>query len=299
MGFLLGKSSDSLSTFECQNQNVKFDSFPINDRSISKLLHNYQFNEKGEFSYDFDYMTETEYRSLLYMLKNRNSLKEGFLLVPIPYSEKSSSISLITGSPNKAYKFTITSAPWLKAIDEITKTELTESEYTALSVYDSNYVLLSGESYKWNGFIFEIDLSEFINDFSYKDIRRLTFVVNGMNDSPIRFFAWDYTHEDWYNIMDYYYYLDADFGDEGFYLHKQLVGSFGLPWGNDSIYSDFVNGNKVSIMVSGGVGTSVLIQYARFFTNGYWVMCNDLNIENFSNAFTGAGRTGDIKLIEI
>lgn len=300
MGFLVGKSNQALSTIECQNQKIKFDNFPLNDRSIDKLLHNYQFKEKGEFMYEFDYMSDTDYRTLLYLFKNRNSLREGFLLVPIPYSEQSSkTVRLFDGDPDKVYSYSVLSAPWNTALGSISKTEFSAGDYTAIGAYNSSYVELTGLSGRWKGYIFELDLNDFFTAFSYKELRRVTLVVNGMVSSPMRFFAWDYTNSEWYNITDYFYYDDTSLADAGFYLHKQMVGSLSLPWGSDALYDNFVSGTKMTFMLAGAQTKSTLIQYVRTLINGFLVACEEHDLENFATVFTGSGRTGNVKLLEV
>lgn len=300
MGFLIAKSNQTFINYDCQAQDISFDSFLSNSRSIDKMLHNYQFKEKGEFNYDFNYLSETSYRSLLYLVKNRESLREGFFLIPIPYSEDSTKCIIYPDATNnKGYSFYESNAPWLMSLVSITKVSLTATEYTNIAYYDDNFISKLASSDKWTGFIFQFDLTNFINSFSYKDLRRLTLVVNGMNSSPIRFFAWDTTNEVWYNIQDYFYYDSTVFTDSKFYLHYQMVASLSLPWGNNALFDDFTAGNKVTFLISSAKSQPILIQYIRLLCNGYWVACTENNLENFANAFTGAGRTGNLKFIEI
>jgi len=305
MGFLIGKGNEDLQEFETTNQDIKFLDFKNPERSINKSAQSYAFREKGEFSYEFQFMSETYYRNLLYLCKNRSSLREGMILIPIPYASQQSSCILkpTYSTSNKFYYGSSAPAniPWDKKLTDLAYAEISSTQYGYIRVDDSNSINLV-PSPNYNFYLAQFSLSDFITNFSYKDLRRLTLSYIGMNSSPMRFFIWSPTYLTWYLIDDRFYYDDSSFADTAFYLRKQLVSSFTLPWGNTSIYSDFVDGSgNVMFMIAGGtVNQPLLLQYLRLFVNGYWVMATDpQDFENYSVAFTGAGRDGNLKLMEL
>lgn len=319
MGFLIAKPNAAFTSFVTVNQRVQYNSFRNPERSINKTLQTYQFKEKGDFSYEFNYMTEAEFRSLFYIVKNRSSLREGLLLIPVPYSEYESYCNLTPtyNTTNKAYWGALAAAggiPWEKAYADLGKSELSEAEYGKINIDDTNYLELAATAATYKYFLFDFDLTNFINGFSYKEIRRLTLPWIGMSSSPVRFFIWSPTQYaryllnptketiGWYNIDDKYYYDDEKISTSSFYLNRALVSAFALPYGNSSIYTDFLDGsNLVKIMaVTGEVNKSLLLQYVRLLVNGYHVCPVDPeDFENYANAFTGAGRTGVLRMSEI
>jgi hypothetical protein len=309
MGFLLGKASDTLQEFDTSNQSVQFDEFINTERSIDKSASGYTFKEKGSFDYEFQYLESTPFQNLLELIKNRNSLKEGMILIPIPYSEYSNKCVLLP-TYNTTNKVWLGSAqatwyPWNLAFADIPKSEIAESAYDNIRANDSNYVDILPESS--NGgvpyFLLQFDLSDFISEFTYKELRRLTVSVLGMNSSPVKFFVWSPTRLDWFLMDDRFHYDETAFTDSAFYLNKSLISSFSLPNGSDSMYADFVDSSDktVKFMIAGAdLNQALLIQYLRLFINGYWVMQDGTqNIENFSEKFTGAGRSGTLSLIEM
>jgi hypothetical protein len=309
MGFLIGKGNETLQEFETTNQDIKFDDFINPERSINKSAQSYAFREKGSFNYEFQFMSDTVYQNMLYLLKNRSSLREGLLLVPIPYSlQSAASIQLPTYNTNNKFYFgeTLDAAtkPWTKTWAELVKNELTEAQYGKIRVDDLNYVnLLAGDGVPY--FLAQFSTSAFTTLFTYKELRRLTLSYIGMNSSPMRFFIWSPSRALWYLIDDRYYYDDTAFdmpgGSGAFSLNKQLISSFTLPWGLTSIYSDFVDvDGTVKFMISGNVVQPMIVQYVRLLINGYWVMmAGPQDFENFETAFTGAGRNGQVALLEM
>ena len=105
MGFLIGKANETLQEFETTNQNIRFDDFINPERSINKSAQAYAFREKGIFEYEFQFMSDLNYRNLLYLIKNRSSLREGLISIPIPYSSEPDSTILLptVSTTNKAY----------------------------------------------------------------------------------------------------------------------------------------------------------------------------------------------------
>lgn len=310
MGFLLGKSNQAFTAFECTGQNIKFSSGIDSSRSINKSLQTYQFREKGEFGYEFNYMTDAQYRAISALTRNRNSLRDGLFLVPIPYSHEADACVLLPSlATHHAYAGTpMASKPWEQSLGALTLTELSSGDYTKIVNYDSNYISQAAAPNLYNFYILSFSLSDFIGHFSDKDIRRISLIINGMNSSPIRFFAYNHYSSAWYNIDDRFYHDPTAFDTPGvgsFSLHKQLVASFSLPWGDDSIYEDYLQGGtRFHFMITTGApgasGQQLMIQYARALVNGYWVTPDDSDgMENFSTAFTGAGRQGSINLLEV
>lgn len=309
MGFLLGKASDTLTEFDTSNQSIQSDEFLSTERSIDKSACGYAYKEKGSFDYEFQYLESTPFQNLLELIKNRNSLKEGMILIPIPYSEESAKCILLPthDTTNKVYygRAETTRYPWNIALADLPKTEINEAGYGKIRANDTNYYDIDTEGGAGGVpyFLLQFDLSNFITDFTYKELRRLTVSILGMNSSPVKFFVWSPTRLDWFLMDDRFHYDETAFTDSAFYLNKSLISSFSLPNGSDSMYADFVDSSDktVKFMIAGAdLNQTLLIQYLRLFVNGYWVMQNGTqNIENFSEKFTGAGRSGTLSLIEM
>jgi hypothetical protein len=314
MGMQLGKSNATLTTFDVSGVDVDFEDFSNEDRSINKSLQAYMFKEKGEFSYDFSHMDEADYRNMLEMILNRNSLREGLLHLPIPYSHESTKAILPVTQANahKAYWFRTTDDPSDTSVvtfgvadpptfDAVASTEFTNGEYNDIDAYDTNSVEIAASSTQYSGLVFVFDLTDFVGEWSSQELRRLTLAFHGMKSSPIRFFIYNHTQSAWYLIDERYYYDDTDFSDAAFNLNKQLVAQMSVPWGDDSIASDYLASNKAYIMiVPNAVDTLILVQYIRLLVNGYWVKSpRSKDIENFANEFTGAGRSGSLTFAEM
>jgi hypothetical protein len=312
MGFLLGKTSDAaLSEFETTNEKVNYNAFGNNERSINKSLQTYRYREKGAFSYEFQYMSDTDYENLLYIINNRNSLREGMILLPISAAEIDTTCILTPtyGTTHKAWKLNgMTTKPWLSELGDITKTELSQSEYTDIGAYDTSYVELASDATNYQGFLLQFDLTNFLAAKSYKQLRRLTLPIIGMRSSPARVFLWSPYRSLWYLVDDRYYYDSTSFddptlGSASFSLNKQIVVAQSLPWGSASMYDEFVNGTSkvVTFMVcANALSQSMVINLARLYVNGCWVAADDPNdFENWSTPYIGSGRSGTLKLSEI
>lgn len=315
MGFLLGKSHEALQEFDTTGQDLKFNSFPILDRSINKSLQAYQFREKAEIEYVFSFLSDSDHGNLTKLLLDRNSLREGQILLPIPYSENSSKcIYTFEGitSPStihKAFYFESSNPSWdltLAQLQSLTGsgqyyTEFSTTYYNWVSYYDTNIFLLNPASDKYCGVVLQFKLTDFLSSFSNKELRRITLITHGMVSSPIRFFAYDLKQDDWYLLADRYYYNDADFAKPGFHYYKQLIGQLSCPWGSTTLYNDFVSSSDyLTLMIAcGKKGQPIEINWLRLLVNGFWVFSSESDIENFETSFTGAGRTGTIKFLEI
>lgn len=316
MGFLLGKSNAaSLTEFEVTGQDVKFDNDKNKNRSINRSMQAYMYREKGNFIYEFDYLAEAKYRSMLGILQNRNSLREGMQLLPIPYSEDSTKAILdyngITpvATTHGVYKVTSGIDPADMTLTDgnpptmgsATIAEFTAGEYGNVGTYNASGVQHGPHCVDYTGFIFRFDLSNFISTWSGNELRRLTLFMHGMKSSPMRFFAYNWTQAAWYLIDDRYYFDDTQFSVPGFNLYKQLVAQLSTPWGDNDLNTDYLTGNKVYFMAVPGAGNKpALVQFVRLLANGYWVMADDPeDIEDFANAFTGAGRNGSLTFLEM
>jgi hypothetical protein len=298
MSILIGKSSDALSSFEVTNQTPAFDSFRNTQRSIDKSGQIYQFREKGSFDLEFNYMTDAQYQDVSHILRNRNSLRDGLVFQPIPYAGSASSILTLDGSINKAYKMVdVSSDPMTH---NLTGTEFSGGDYTAVSAYNSSKVEMPAAPLVFGGFLLRFSLAAFFSAFSHKELRRLTLVIHGMETSPVRFAIYDQVNAAWYPIDDRYSY-NNDLTAPAFNLYRQLVAQVSTPWGMNTLYDNFAADNTVWFMiVAGSQNEAMLLQYARLFVNGYWVAEEESgNFEKFSVAFTGAGRTGTLRLIEL
>lgn len=311
MGFLLGKIDAALTEFETTNQDIKFDSFLNSNRSINKTAQTYQYKEKGSFKYEFQYMQDAEYASMLKLIKDRNTLHQGMYLVPIPFSLSPTKSVLAPefGTANQVWYALSNgeySFPWKTKFDDLAKEELTEAEYGKVSVYDTNYIGLTATTGYRPYFLLQFDLSDFITEFGDDVLRRATLGICGMNCSPIRIFAWSPLLEDWYNITDVYQYDATAFdlsGAGAFSLNKSMTASLSLPYGCTNFADTFVDGNDSTIkfMMAGGLTEqNLILQHAKLFVNGYWVFQDGVqDIENYMTSFIGAGRMGNLELTEI
>ena len=229
------------------------------------------------------------------------------ILLPQPYCENvtTQNACIITptyNTDNKAYwVWTVFSNPWDNALSALNKTELDSTNYGYIGANDSSASSVALPIVH-SAALFKFKLTDFFSSFSEKELRRLTLAVLGMNSAPIRFFIWSPTYEQWYNIDDRDYYDHGQFDSSAFSLNKQLIASFTLPWGITSMADHFVDDNDfVHIMYCPSTaGTQLTCQYVRLFVNGYWVLASDpQDFENFSSSFTGAGRSGNLKLLEM
>lgn len=310
MGFLLGRLGDSsLTEFETTNQDIKHNDFEINERSVDKSLQSYSFREKLFAQYEFQFMTDTEYKNLLYLVKHRNSLRPNLVLLPIPYShEYAKCIYLPDGINNIcSYGMTVNSTtyPWNIPLNSLIQTEITANDYAKINTYDSNYIRQDGD----DGvpyYVFQFPLGDFTSAFSYQELRRLTLTWVGMNSSPYRFFIWSPLRSTWFLMDDKFHNDSTSFdipsGNGAFSLYKGLVTGFSCPPGYDSIKDGFLDGNNIiNIMVSAAKGFSpIMLQYVRLFVNGFYVKAlSPQSFENYSTSFTGAGRTGNLMLEEL
>lgn len=298
MGILLGKSSDTLTNFEVTNQQPSFQSFRNVNRSINKAAQIYQFKEKGQFDLEFNYMTNSDYQALSHILRNRNSLRDGLIFQPIPYAGDASTICDFSGEgyPHKAYKSygtTIYNIPG-------GKTEISTGEYDNINVFDGASVTQAAVASNYSAFLLKFNLTDFFNAFSLKELRRLTLVIYGMRQSPISFYVYDQVGETWYNIVDRYE-NNSDMTVSDFYLNRQLVAQLSTPWGANTLYDNYCLDYTVTFMIVGqNLNTAMTLQFARLFVNGYWVGEDESGgFEAYATAFTGAGRSGSLKLMEL
>lgn len=298
MGILLGKSDQTLTNFEVTNQQVSFESFRNVNRAIDKSGQIYQFREKGSFDLEFNYMDNGDYQTLSHLLRNRNSLRDGLIFQPIPYAGDASTILTFAngGATHKTYTFETTTDPLTHGL---TGSEFSSGGYDNIKAYDTNYAYYSSHL-KYAGFLFRFNLAAFLSAFGYQELRRLTLVTHGMQTSPVRFAIYDQVNGSWYPIVDKYDY-NADFTDANFYLYRQLVAQMSTPWAVNTLYDNYcTDGTVWFMMVTGLVSETILLQYIRLFVNGYWVAEDESgNFENYATAFTGAGRSGTCKLIEL
>jgi hypothetical protein len=300
MGILIGKSDATLTNFEVTGQNVSFSSFRNTQRSISKAGQIYQFQEKGSFDLDFNYMSNGDYQSLSHILRNRNSLRDGLIFQPIPYAGDASTILDFTdkGTTNKAYKFSTPSEPM--ANGPTRSSEFSSSEYDEVKAYDTSAVEIAAAAGNYAGYWMDFNISSFLSTYSYKELRRLTLVIHGMKTSPVRFGIYDVLNSVWVPLVDKYEY-NSDLTSSSFYLYRQLVAQAATPWGSNTLYDNFAPSGHVQFLItSANVNVPMALQYARLFINGYWVGEEESgNFENFATAFTGAGRSGQLKLVEL
>jgi hypothetical protein len=300
MSILIGKSDATLTAFNVTGQTPTPNSFRNMARSINKSGQVYQFREKMGYDLEFNYMPDSDYQTLSAILRNRNSLREGLIFQPIPYAGAASSIIDLSGAGavNKAYKFATDTDP---LVFTGSKTEFNSTEYGYVSAYNSSYVNWDSGGGDYNGFILKFSLAAFIAAFASQELRRLTLVIHGMKTSPVRFAIWDQVNSSWYPIDDRFEYNSAQLTTAGFYLYRQLVTAMGTPWGTNTLFDNYAADGTVTFMVvAGNPAEPMALQYARLFVNGYWVMEDEGgNFESFASAFTGAGRSGTLKLLEI
>lgn len=298
----LGKASAALTSFEIANQDLDFDDFKTKDRTLSKRLHSYQWQDKAFIRYGLDFLSEANYRLLIAMLRNRSALAEGLITIPQPYCEYPTkcqhSFSGIT-NPSSTHKISWTDSATLYAPTD-PYTELSTGQYSNIASYDANDF---SQAYTAQGhLLIGFDLANFITQFSSSEIIRLGLVLFGMQASPLKFYAWDWGAGAWYLIRQANYYDDTDFADAAFYKYYQSVAAFGLPWGYTAMYSNFVDSStkKVWFRVEFPAGTgNIYAQHIFGFTNCFHVKDVGREAYNFRDSFTGAGRRGDLNLEEI
>jgi hypothetical protein len=300
MSILIGKSYSTLSAYDVTNQQVSFDSFRNLNRSIDKSGQLYQFREKGSFELEFNYMTNSDYQSLSHILRNRNSMSDGLIFQPIPYAGAASTILDFNDSRHKGYYIGSTSN-LINAGIPGGSAEFSSGDYNKIKVYNSDKIQYVGEHNNYVGFELIFDLSDFLSVFNYKELRRLTLVIHGMETTPVRFAILDQVSGIWFPINDCYAYA-ADLTDSAFYLYRQIVSSLCTPWATNTLYDNYIaNDGKAHFMVVAAWPNEIMcLQYARLFINGYWVAEDEGGgFENYATAFTGAGRSGTLKLIEL
>ncbi|MFA6198651.1 MAG: hypothetical protein WC734_05915 [Patescibacteria group bacterium] len=301
---MLGKSNSTLSTFTTTNQRISYDTGKIMERSVNRAMQSYRFTEKGNFQYEYQFLTEADYRTLIYMLNDRNSLRDGLFLLPIPYSDNSAT-AIYTPLYNTHNVYTISddaTAPWGMALSAITKVQADNTNTAKLATYDTDYLNVAASSLYYSGFIFQFNINAFVAAFSQNEIRRLTLQINGMNSSPVRLFCWNVSRSTWYLMDDFRYFDDSQFTDGSFYLYKQIVGQLGPTYGEVSVGDSYLDGNDIVtfMLVGNELNQQVMAQYVRLFVNGFWVDPEEpMDIENYMVSFTGAGRQGTLNLSEV
>ena len=307
MGILIGKADSVLQDFCIANQLVEQNQFKTKQRSINKSLQSYSWREKASIKYDLDFLTESDYCDIEFLLNNKSNLHEGFITMPIPYSDnKTKCIYTFQGvanpsSTNIAKKYI--GSKGVNSFNPITETltydELTTANYEKIDSYDTNGVSISNAGHGvW--LTLNYDISNFLTTFSYKEIKRFTLVFFGMQSSPINFYLWDYVNSAWYNIDDFYFYDASQFASPDFYLNYQMVAPFSLPYGYESINANFINANRIMFGVhSTSLTQNLMVQYVKLFINGYNVISNDPDSFDYRDYFTGMGRKGQLNLSEI
>ena len=170
MGILIGKANQTLSEYEVINQSVENDNFKTKSRSINKSLQSYSWKEKSEIKYDLDFLEESDYRDILYLLANKNSLHEGLITLPIPYSDNSTKCIFdynAVSSPSSTHK--IKHYAGVKTVDTLNPTsdgtELTTGDYNQIEDYNSSdYTLNNTGNGCW--LMFDFLISDFLTTAS-------------------------------------------------------------------------------------------------------------------------------------
>jgi len=300
MPMRIGKPVDGLTEYAIVGQDgPKINDFKTMARTIEKTLQSYSFPNKASIKYDFDFMTEAEWRSLILMLRNRSAIHEGLLTLPEPYSEYSSKCILdfnaITNPSSThiaAYADTATapapSGGWA---------ELTTAQYGKLWAYDSNELSITPAVQGQLMLAFKI--SDFLAQFSYEEINRLTLILFGMKASPLKFYAYNFIEAAWYEIKRATYLDDTQFSIPGFYRNYQNVAALHLPWGCTDFLNYFLSSSRVCFLITFPAGADIYLQYAKLAVNGYHVINASEEDFNFRESFIGAGRKGSIELQEI
>lgn len=313
MGILLFKGNTNTSAIDdirVSNQQLTFNKFRNPERTITKTLTTYQSREKLEAELQFQYENDEYYRRLRRLFDDRSLIQEGLLFMPVPYSD-SKSVTLLEpaydpyADPYCSFqqvsymKDDTENEPWLYSYDTLLSTEFSEAQYDAIASTDSaTSVTITPGTGKYGGVCLGFDVNSFMTIFDRRDLRRLTLSWLGLSKSPLRFFVWSPTSNTWYNIHDEYYYNSSDLP----LTYKQSVAQFCLPQGYTSIADDFINDDgKIKFLVCNQTTAgTLLMKHVRLLLNGYYVIPESPeDIENYALHFTGAGRTGQIKLLEI
>ena len=304
MGILIGKAHETLTEYDVTNQSVDNSRFQTKNRSINKTLQSYAWKEKSSIKYDLDFIEDDDFKSLTYLIANKSSLHEGYITVPIPYSnEKTKCIHSFGGVINPSSTDVVKQYNGIKTVDTFNPTtdgtEITTVEYSDISTYDDGYGEFTNTG-SGNWLTFEYNISDFLSTFSYQEVKRFTLAYFGMKSSPIKFYLWDYLNESWYNIEDFYYYDETQFEDPSFALNYQMAATFSLPFGYANINDNFISSGKIMFGVQSSSTTEPMIaQYVKMFINGYQVIIDDPESFDYRDYFTGMGRRGQLSLLEI
>jgi hypothetical protein len=256
---------------------------------------------KAEISLDMDYISDTDYNYLRSILLNRLYPNKVYFREPGYFTG-----ALLTPSTatNKAYK--LTSAQKYPALATVKTTEFTSGDYTGITGFSTPMSYTSAvDDYIHFGFTF--DLTQWLTVNTLSNLLRISLFMQ----TPAAYRVNISTPVDLFGIIVYAYNVTSAAWVE-FYrrsitltvANQQCAGI--RPTINYTNIADFVDGNnKVTFMVStlqprAGQGISTLaMNYTACLVNGFMVRrAEDFNM-NWTNAFTGAGRSGQLRLSEV
>jgi hypothetical protein len=302
MPMRLGKANDTLTEYDIIGQDISYEKFQTMARSIEKNLQSYQFPEKAMIKYDFDFMTEAIYRSLILKLNDRSSVHEGLLTFGEPYSEYLTKCLFdfygIT-NPSSTHKISIIDSA-TTPIPTDSWIELNNIYYGKIGAYDTNDIDLGYGTNPY--FLLEFKLSDFLTQFSYEEIKRFTLLYYGMKAAPVKIYAWNLIEGAWYLLKTANYLDDTQFSVPAFYQNYQIAAQLYLPWGCTDFLTYFINtadSNRIKFLVQFPENANAYAQYIRLAVNGFLAIPTRPEDLNFRESFIGAGRKGSVGLQEV
>lgn len=309
MGFKIGKASDTLNEFEVIDQQITQNNGQRTQRSINRTLQEFRFQEKANISMNLDFITNANFRTLKKLLGNRNDLKEGFMLIPIPYQDDAefTFIGKVAGNSSPVpslIKKIETSATTIEVPTDAGFSEIAQADYNAIDTFDTNeFELTATANDKRFRVLVDIDVSTFVTAHSAPEIDRLGLLVFGMKSSPVKFYIFNNTTSQWYFINQFRHEDSNDFSTAGFFRNKQLFASFSLPWGDDSIQDDYLDSNVAHFLIEGPLvdsgQISLYFQHIKAFVNSFNVIPDADLAFNFRDVTTVTGRRTTLDFLEI
>jgi hypothetical protein len=301
----LGKSPAAMTAYDIVGHSVDFDDFAKTSRTAESKLQSYQFPNKAFIKYDFDFISEADYKALCLLLRNRSTIQNGLFTLPEPYAEDKDDCLLTFAGITAASSTHL--ARWKDAASAPTPedgglTEFDNTQYNALFGNDALSVTISGIANQGH-LILSFNVMDFVNEFGYEVLNRMTLALWGLKASPIKIYAWDQAREAWYLLKVADYLNTADFSESDFYLNYQTVAKLYLPWGSQDFLTNYIDGSgRVHFRITYPAGTypgDIFLQYAALLINGYHVQKMGRESINFRESFIGNGRKGSLDLEEI
>jgi len=299
MPMLLGKAKSTFTSFDIQNQDISLNKFKVINRSIDKSISTLESKSKAFIKYDFDFLTDADFRLLTSIARNRSALCPGVITLMEPYSENLSVCDLNFQGvtyPSSTNIIKVTNDNTLISPTSSEWSELSTINYSLISGYDENDYTLSSMTHA--KMLLRFDCSPFISAFSMDEIEKFTLVFFGMRSSPILFYVWNECAGSWLLVKTSQYSFASDFTDSTFYPYWMQFIQFGLPFGYESFYN-FLSGGKINFLVKFPDNADIYLQYVRMLINGYLCINDKEENFNFRDAYIGTGKKGSLSLLEV